>query len=157
MLPTNMLNISFGRKLRDSVRRLSQQEPAGWVPTLLRRNDGHQSAFASYRSLTLHTYITYFTPEAVRDISDIPQRHLRYSSETSQIFLRDSSDIPQRHPYFNKNNLTMRNTHLVAFYSRHPGRKGGVVFFCSVPYPRKKRCYYFFLSRTPPFLVTSLK
>ncbi|XP_073951725.1 5'-3' exoribonuclease pacman isoform X1 [Choristoneura fumiferana] len=51
MLPTNMLNISFGRKLRGTVTVAGAQETAQSVnktPNLLRRNDGLNSAFASY-------------------------------------------------------------------------------------------------------------
>ncbi|KAJ2946889.1 hypothetical protein O0L34_g16222 [Tuta absoluta] len=53
MLPVNMLNISFGRKLRASVRTVdNSQQIFGLVPasapTVLRKDDGHYSAFASY-------------------------------------------------------------------------------------------------------------
>ncbi|CAH2229155.1 jg20768 [Pararge aegeria aegeria] len=48
MLPTNMLNISFGRKLRDSVSCAETQPFTYTRPTILRRDDGHNSAFASY-------------------------------------------------------------------------------------------------------------
>ncbi|XP_052738346.1 5'-3' exoribonuclease 1 [Bicyclus anynana] len=47
MLPTNMLNISFGRKLRGSVS-CADTQPFTYRPTVLRREDGHHSAFASY-------------------------------------------------------------------------------------------------------------
>ncbi|XP_063821107.1 5'-3' exoribonuclease 1 [Ostrinia nubilalis] len=51
MLPTNMLNISYGRKLRNSVVTAAPPSPSYHItqpPTLLRREDGHHSAFASY-------------------------------------------------------------------------------------------------------------
>ncbi|CAH0728977.1 unnamed protein product, partial [Brenthis ino] len=44
MIPANMLNISFGRKLRGAA---ADAQPFSYTPTLLRR-DQHHSAFASY-------------------------------------------------------------------------------------------------------------
>lgn len=52
MLPTNMLNISFGRKLRKNISNsMGEQDSFGYsnTPNVLRREDGHHSAFASYR------------------------------------------------------------------------------------------------------------
>ncbi|XP_061709907.1 5'-3' exoribonuclease 1 isoform X1 [Cydia pomonella] len=50
MLPTNMLNISYGRKLRTAVPVGGAHEAhsTNKTPNLLRRDDGHNSAFASY-------------------------------------------------------------------------------------------------------------
>ncbi|KAL0891892.1 hypothetical protein ABMA27_015146 [Loxostege sticticalis] len=51
MLPTNMLNISYGRKLRNSVATAAARPSSfglAQAPNLLRREDGHHSAFASY-------------------------------------------------------------------------------------------------------------
>ncbi|XP_045764517.1 5'-3' exoribonuclease 1 isoform X1 [Maniola jurtina] len=48
MLPTNMLCISYGRKLRDSVSCADTQPFTYNRPIILRREDGHHSAFASY-------------------------------------------------------------------------------------------------------------
>ncbi|KAG6460815.1 hypothetical protein O3G_MSEX012236 [Manduca sexta] len=55
MQPTHMLNISFGRKLRQASSAGYPNHPSikdsyvfNKTPTLLRRDDGHHSAFASY-------------------------------------------------------------------------------------------------------------
>ncbi|XP_060800903.1 5'-3' exoribonuclease 1 [Amyelois transitella] len=53
MLPTNMLNVSYGRKLRHLVQHATDDMflpnvSNNKAPTLLRRDDGHHSAFASY-------------------------------------------------------------------------------------------------------------
>lgn len=58
MLPTNMLSISFGRKLRTNVNATSSRQSLSAhanapqaitpQPTILRREDGHHSAFANY-------------------------------------------------------------------------------------------------------------
>ncbi|XP_047526859.1 5'-3' exoribonuclease 1 isoform X3 [Vanessa atalanta] len=45
MLPHNLLNISYGRKLREAV---SETEPFNYGPPTVLRRDGHNSAFASY-------------------------------------------------------------------------------------------------------------
>ncbi|XP_053603077.1 5'-3' exoribonuclease 1 isoform X2 [Plodia interpunctella] len=47
MLPSNMLNVSYGRKLRHLVR-LASDDVFLHAPALLRRDDGHHSAFACY-------------------------------------------------------------------------------------------------------------
>ncbi|XP_072940485.1 5'-3' exoribonuclease 1 [Epargyreus clarus] len=49
MMPTNMLNISFGRKLRGNVSPVDDEPFGLGTPrTALRREDGHHSAFANY-------------------------------------------------------------------------------------------------------------
>lgn len=56
LTPSNMLNLSFGRKLRGTVSAAPPQDcflPQTHTPNLLRREDGHHSAFANYRSLSL--------------------------------------------------------------------------------------------------------
>ncbi|CAG9784859.1 unnamed protein product [Diatraea saccharalis] len=67
MLPTNMLNISYGRKLRNSIS--CAPETFTRAPTLLRR-DGNHSAFASYSPPTTEMKPIQFVRESTATSSN---------------------------------------------------------------------------------------
>ncbi|RVE42243.1 hypothetical protein evm_013102 [Chilo suppressalis] len=102
MLPTNMLNISYGRKLRNSIS--CAPETFTRAPTLLRR-DGNHSAFASYSPPTTTTEmkpIQFVKENATASTKNGPQ-------ENATHLLRSLLKISEDEEQAKKNNIKGAN------------------------------------------------